>query len=64
MYEQITKLELLALDRRVDEINKLLDLDLDPDICDNLIEELEQIEAKLLRSIKAIKLKNSGLKVV
>lgn len=64
MYERLTKPEFLALDRRVDEINKLLDLDLDPDICDNLIEELEQIEAKLLRSIKAIKLKNSGLKVV
>jgi Zn finger protein HypA/HybF involved in hydrogenase expression len=33
---------------------------LDNDICDNLLEEIEGIEAKLLRSLKAIK--KSGLR--
>lgn len=61
--DQLTKFELLALDHRVTEINKLLDLDLDDDICDNLIAELEDIEAKLLRSLKAIKIKQSGLRI-
>jgi hypothetical protein len=61
--DELTKFELLVLDHRVTEINNLLDLDLDDDICDNLIEELEEIEVKLLRSIRAIKIKESGLRI-
>lgn len=61
--DQLTKFELLALDHRVTEINKLLDLDLDDDIWDNLMSELDEIEEKLEKSIKAYKIKQSGLRI-
>jgi hypothetical protein len=64
MFEELTKFQLLVLDNRVNEINSLLDLDLDEDICDNLIEELEEIEVKLQNSLKAIKRKEIGLVLV
>lgn len=56
--------ELLEIKHRLNEINELLDLELDDDIHDNLVDELEEIKAKLIKSIKTIKIKELGLMVV
>ena len=51
--DELRKFELIIIMERTDEINKLLELDLDDDICDNLIVELEEMEYKLRQSLKA-----------
>ena len=63
---ELTKFQLLVMENRVEEINALLDsvVELDDDICDNLIVELDEMETKILRSLKAIKIKESGLRIV
>lgn len=63
---ELTKFQLLAMENRVEEINTLLDsvVELDDDICDNLIVELDEMETKILRSLKAIRIKESGLRIV
>ena len=63
---QLTKFQLLAMENRVEEINTLLDsvVELDDDIYNNLIAELEEIEVKVLKSLKTIRIKESGLRIV
>jgi hypothetical protein len=63
---ELTKFQLLAMENRVEEINALLDsvVELDDDICDNLIAELDEMETKILRSLKTIRIKESGLRIV
>jgi hypothetical protein len=64
LLDELTKFELLTLNNRFDEIIELLDLDLDNDIHDNLIDELEEIKAKLKKSLKKIRIRESGLRIV
>ena len=63
---ELTKFQLLVMENRVEEINALLDsvVELDDDICDNLIVELDEMETKILRSLKTIRIKESGLRIV
>lgn len=63
---ELTKFQLLVMENRVEEINALLDsvVELDDDICDNLIVELDEMETKILKSLKAIRIKESGLRIV
>lgn len=63
---ELTKFQLLVMENRVEEINALLDsvVELDDDICDNLIAELDEMETKILKSLKAIRIKESGLRIV
>jgi hypothetical protein len=52
--KELTKIELMYISRRVDEINEILDLcgDNDQDVIDNLDRELEHIEATLEDALK------------
>ena len=64
--DELTKFQLLVMENRVEEINALLDsvVELDDDICNNLIAELDEMETKILRSLKEIRIKESGLRIV
>lgn len=61
--DELTKFELLVLEQRIVEIDRLLDLDIDGDMCDNLIDELEEIELKLQKSMRLAKIRELGLKL-
>ena len=61
---RLTSYELREINDRVGEISKLLELDLDDDICDNLVNELEEFEVILKRSLKATQIAERGLVLV
>lgn len=64
----LTTLEMLKIDKRIDEIDKLNDLDLDDDILENLEKELEFIYEYLTESLRITqiyeKMQQKGFKVV
>lgn len=63
--DELTKFEILIIDHRIDEINLLLDDEnLDDDIHDNLIDELEHYKVKLKKSLKVLKIRQSGFIIV
>lgn len=65
MNNELTKFELIIMEHRVMEVNELLDQEeLPHDILDNLETELEHLEQKVIQSLKAIKIRESGLRIV
>jgi hypothetical protein len=58
---RLTRHEFDTIEKRVNEINALLEHDLDWDICDNLEKELDEYVVILKKSLKAIQIAERGL---
>ena len=60
----LTNGELWQLERRIDEINAIVDATDEQDILENLERELEYIIQKIERSYIKAKIKESGLRLI
>lgn len=66
MGERLTKIELMRLDRRISELNKIIDLcgPNDDDVLDNCEIELTEIVERIERSMRLAQIAESGLRLV